>query len=449
MNSLRPLLMLSAICLSLPGLSANADGQAQAKQAKERAQELAALAKAQAAAVQAQAEARELAVVEAAAEAVEGAAAVSPDPPAEAATEKPEENKQTQEELRKQMQELENQLAQKRNAYQQKAREAREKQKQEAKNNIKNIKLPENPTREQSEAYLAELREAAKNVNSYSSSDPLVGKLKEIPAEHFDLLIGEIHNRTKLRYFCNYAMRDIDTEVLRDRFVASVDNSEHGIAVIVMHGWVEDVRESVIRRMETADGSLSPSWFQAAVELDEPSLYPKLHEVTINSRYASQFINMLKALPDYDLTHTVNVCWKRSRQNKLSISSSTISNLATEHGNVEALGYLIGQLRYSSSYMSSSSSYNSRRVNVLRYIDFRGSNKEINDWYNANKENLVFDHYRKRFVLPEGVEPLEKPVQEQDEAVEPDNEGRRLRLLQEGVLLIEGDLNVQLELIEE
>lgn len=307
----------------------------------------------------------------------------------------------SKEELREKMQQLEQELAQKRNEYQQKAREDREKQKEEARDTVKDITLPDNPTREQSEAFVEKLRDAAEHVTSYSSSDPIVDKLKQLPGEHYDLLIGEIHNRTKLRYFANYAMRDIDVEVLRERFVESVDSTEHGIAVIVMHGWVQDVRDAVIKRMETADGTLSPAWFQAAVELDDPALYPKLHEVTINSRYATQFLSMLQTLPDYDMGHTVDVCWKRHRENKLSISSSTISTLAAEHGNAEALGYLVNQLRYSTSYMSSATSHNSRRLKVLRHIDYRGSNTEIMEWYEANKDKLVFDHYRKRFMLPD------------------------------------------------
>ena len=366
---------------------------------------------------------------------------------------KSEKEKEDKEALRKRMQELENELAQKRNEYQKKAREEQEKKRAQAKNKVKDIMLPENPTREQSAKFIGELREAAKHVNSYSSSDPIVGKLKEVPVEHFDLLIGEIQNRTKLRYFCNYAMRDIDTEVLRERFVKSVDKSENAIAVIVMHGWVEDVRDSVIKRMETADGTLSPAWFQAAVELEEPSLYPKLHEITINSRSATQFLTMLQTLPDYDLAHTVNVCWKRSRENKLSISSSTISSMATDCGNVEALGSFIGQLRYSQSYVSRSSSYNSRRLKVLRYIDYRGSNKDILAWYEKNKDKLVFDHYRKRYVLPDSAGfTLPKDPNAQDKKIDPDattSRGGAVLDAEDAVEDVLLDLDVQLLEVQE
>ena len=110
---------------------------------------------------------------------------------------------------------------------------------------------------------------------------------------------------------------------------------------------------------------------------------------------------MLEMLPDYDLAHTVDVCWKRSREGKLSVSTSTFAAKAASYGNVDALGSLVDQLRSSSSYLSHSSSYNARRTNVLRYIDYRGSNTDIQKWYKANKDKLVFDHLRQRFMLPE------------------------------------------------
>ena len=124
-------------------------------------------------------------------------------------------------------------------------------------------------------------------------------------------------------------------------------------------------------------------------------------EITTRSRYATQFINMLRALPDYDLGHTVNACWKRASAGELSVSTSTLAPMAAEFGNVDALGSMIGQLQHASSYMINSSSHNARRINALRFIDYRGSNTEVKAWFEANKRKLVFDHFRKRFVLPE------------------------------------------------
>ena len=304
-------------------------------------------------------------------------------------------------ELRKQMRELEQQLQDTRNKFQEKANEQRQQAQKKAMRALDDIELPKNPTRKQCETYVAELRKACEGRRSFSSSDPATIKLKELPPEHFDLLITEMNNRTSLRYYANYAMREIEPEKLRERFVKSIGENPNNIGIIVMHGWVEDIRPTIIEHINGADGSISPAWFQAAVELDEPSVYPKLHEITTQSRYASQFINMLEMLPDYDLGHTIDICWRRAREGKLSISYSTFANKAAEYGNVDALGSLIDNLRSSSSYLTHSSSYNMRRTQVLRFIDYRGSNQDIQQWFKANKDKLVFDQLRKRFMLPE------------------------------------------------
>ena len=93
-----------------------------------------------------------------------------------------------------------------------------------------------------------------------------------------------------------------------------------------------------------------------------------------------------------------------------------------------------------------SSSYNSRRINVLKYIDYRGSNKEIVAWYDKNKDKLVFDHYRKRYVLPDGAEfaaPGEDPLEDNEPA--PNNAEEKAEAAAEALEAVE-DAVIQLEL---
>lgn len=314
---------------------------------------------------------------------------------------KPADQAASEKDLLQKMLVLEQQLQEARQKIQQKAIEQRQKVQKEAIKKLDEIKLPKNPTRKQCEDFIADLRQACEGRRSLTHNDPVTQKLKEVPVEHLDLLLTEMANRTSLRYYTNYVIRDIDPDKLRKRFVESINEKPDNIGVIVMHGWSQDVRPAIIDHLNSADGSINAAWFQAAVEIDEPSLYPKLHELTIQSRQASQFITMLEMLPDYDLSHTIDVCWDRARQGKLSVNYSTFAAKAAAHGNVDALGVLVDQLRSSSSYTSSSSFFNTRRTNVLRFIDYRGSNQEIRAWFKTNKDKLVFDHLTKRFVLPE------------------------------------------------
>lgn len=315
---------------------------------------------------------------------------------------KPAEQKPSLASLQKTMRELERELQETRKKFQQKTNQQVDQTKQDAIKALNDIKLPENPTREQCQAYINEIRSLCEVPNSFTSSDPVTNKLKEIPSEHFDLLLKEIANRSALNYQSSYAMSGFDAEKLRERFVKTFDDNPNNVGIIVMHGWCEDVRPSIIKYVQTADDTISLAWFQAAVEVVEPSLYPKLHEITTQSRFAIQFINLLETLPDYDIANTIDVCWRLAREGELAISSASFAPKAAEYGNVEALGVMIDQMSSSISIVNNSSTM--QRLNVLRFIEFRGTKQEIQQWYKTNKTNknkLIFDQVLKRFIVPE------------------------------------------------
>lgn len=323
------------------------------------------------------------------------------DPPADQPKQTPAEQKQAQEKMRLEMQQLERQLREIRANYKKSFEQDKPKPQDTSLEKLEQLKLPAEPTREQYVDYVAALREISKMRASSKTNSLMNEKLRALPIEHVDLLIAEIANRTRLQYFANNAIRGIDAELLRPQFIKTLQSNPNAISVIVMNGWCQDVRPVILRKIESADASLTPAWFQAAVELAEPELYPKLHEITTNSRYAHQFLGMLKTLPDYDFAHTVNVCWEKTQDGTLRASSTYIAPMAASYGNVDALSVLVSQLRGSTSYIMNPSSYNIRRLNVLSYIEFNGSNREIQAWFDQHRDELVFDQFRKQYVIPE------------------------------------------------
>lgn len=306
----------------------------------------------------------------------------------------------TEAELHANIKELEQELAETRNNLRQQAEQDRQKLHKEQLLAIEKIKLSENPMRSDCETFVSQLREISKTRRIYSSADPVTMKLKQVPFEHIDLLIMEMADRTSLHNHVKLMLSEYEPEQLRKSFTKSFHEKPILIRVIVMHGWVEDVRPAIVAKLNSADGKLSPAWFQAAVELRDPALYPKLHNITTQSRYAIQFLGMLEMLQDYDLVHTVDVCWERAKDGQLSVNTSTFARTAASYGNVDALGLLIEQLVSNNSYFNDSSTYNARRTQVLRYVDYHGSNAELKKWYTTNKDRLVFDQFRKRFIVP-------------------------------------------------
>ncbi|MFK7788528.1 MAG: hypothetical protein AB8C95_03400 [Phycisphaeraceae bacterium] len=268
---------------------------------------------------------------------------------------------------------------------------------------ITSIVLPANPSRDQVETYIADLRGVAEKLESVSSADPTVDRLMVFPSEHFDLVLEQVAQRTRMFHYVENALRRMDADDLRKGCAAAVNRTESAIALnmIILSGWTKDIQSVIETRLKSDGGEISLLWFQAAVDLGDPALYPKLHEATINSPLASQFIDILKSLPDYDLTKTIDACWERANNERLSISPSSLALQFAELGNVEALGTLIAQLPKASRLPYIRRNAYSLRLNVLQLIDTRGSNVEIQEWYAANKDQLAFDRLSQRFILPE------------------------------------------------
>ncbi|MFN3167117.1 MAG: hypothetical protein ACE37H_08645 [Phycisphaeraceae bacterium] len=283
--------------------------------------------------------------------------------------------------------------------------------------------LPANPTREQCAAFIATLREACANRNRRSSSDLCVKKLREVPKAHIDLLIDEYSAQTSISWYVSQALSEQDNQAIRERITQTLNQYPNNINLVIAHGWCEDAKPAIIKALES--GELPGRnwqehgwWFQALVELQDPELYPKLHQFTVNADQWETYIEMLAILPDYDLARTINACiarqskddhrhhhhmihhgWHSSRGGGMSPETAKI---AAELGNIDGLAVLISAIPESGDY-ALRSNWNAAepRLKALRFIRFRGSNDEIKRWFEKNREKLVFDHLTERFILPE------------------------------------------------
>lgn len=275
------------------------------------------------------------------------------------------------------------------------------------------IVLPKNPTREQCKAYLKELDALVQNKRMFSDDDEEVEKLKAIPAEHIDLVFGLLDSGFGLDFYAECAIDEIDPKTIRKTIVKHLDENPANISIIVMYGWVQDAKPVIMNKLKTAEGDSSPAWYQAFVELAEPKHYARLHDIAVGSRHAADYIELLKTLPDYDLTATIDACWeKRSTgrdfhdfdpfyshhdpETQLAVHAAAI-------GKTDALAFLIDRLQNTgpNRFGGNREDINQTRLGVTRFIPFRGTNEEIKDWYKANKDQLIFDEFQKRYVVEE------------------------------------------------
>lgn len=336
-------------------------------------------------------------------EAVEATEAEAEEP-AEAAEEPEEPAEPTIDELQERARALNQEMQRLQNELRQRGRQPNRNRAGAA--DLEDIVLPENPTRAECEAYVEALSEATQGQNSFSSNDPQVAKLAQIPAEHVDLLLAQTGGRSPLRFHAQYAMRGMDFSGLRDRIGALVEEQPAMIGIVVTQGWCQDARQAIANKLNQRPANLGLAWFQAAAELNDPALYDALHDCAAQTRYTQQVVMILEGMSGYDLERTVSEMWRNSQQGNASHTVYQVAVVAVRYGHIEALQALVNQLNQRSGYYNNNgeNTYDQQRTMVMRYIDFSGSNAEIAQWLTDHKDELVFDHVTQRYLLPSQIE---------------------------------------------
>lgn len=279
---------------------------------------------------------------------------------------------------------------------------------------LDDIVLPGNPTREQCKAYLRELGEYTKNNRMFSDRDPEVDKLKALPPEHLDLIYGLLDSHFGLSIYAEYAVQDINPKTVRKAMVDHLKEEPGNIAYVVMFGWVQDAKPVIREEFATAKGAVSTPWYQAFVELAEPEDYPRLHQLAVGAYNAADFIELLKALPDYDVDNTIDACWARwpgeagaeDHFDSFYTYDDPHAELAVHAagiGKLDALELLIDRLEKNKPgrWGNNLTDINNIRLRVTRLIPYRGTNEDTKAWFKQNKDKLLFDHLKKRYVIGE------------------------------------------------
>lgn len=293
---------------------------------------------------------------------------------------------------------------------------ARQERERDLTTQINAIKLPDNPSRKDSIDYVRALRVKAEQMWEVDGPrEPLIAKMQAVPAVHVDLVVTEYAMDTRLFVAAKKRLvaLNLDDQTLKQRIIENLSTNPDAIGLVVRNGWCESVKPVIVDKVLKAEGELDKAWFNAAVEIKEPKLYPKLHELTVNAKQPLELLEMLQALPDYDLTNTIDRIWRLERRtNRTQIGDQVsepnrftkyeLARIATQQGSIDALGWLIDRLPdaydFSNAYPDA---VNTGRLRVIPYIDYRGDNQQIKAWYKSNRDKLVFDNFSGRYTVLE------------------------------------------------
>lgn len=290
------------------------------------------------------------------------------------------------------------------------------------------IVLPENPSRQQTKAYIADLvklnirlKDRGIGYARLLESMATYQKFDAVPDRHIDLLISNLKEWwIKPEIAQSIARRD--PKVIKPIVIAGLDKHPDNIIAIRYFGWYEDAKEPILRKLEKTESlhrmPNEDNWLHAFTYVAEPKHYPKIKQLFVSSFRRSQKVRLLETMPNYDILDTVRACITATEKNiaegnpkgdylsQVFIELERLWVIAAGAGDVDALGELIDVLNNrkpdaSFKYLQLGEK-DLQRDNVTQFIEFKGSNKEIAEWFEANREKLVFDNFKKRFVVEEG-----------------------------------------------
>ena len=265
------------------------------------------------------------------------------------------------------------------------------------------IKLPPNPTPEQVRGYVKAVLETSRDQNTFSKRDPQVEMLTRVGPEHLAILL-EFYRRNPQRSFhLKYAVNQLARAEHKEMILEALPDLPDLIEAVVDNGWVEDSRQTLIDKLRARPEHLPTKWIKAVASFKDPATYEDLKNYFISCSYPAMIYADLKALPGIDLADTVDQAWQRAKFGQ-EYQLTMMVPVAIECGHADALERAIEDLDKT----TGNRVWEAREL-VLRFTDARGSNDEIREWYKKNKDLIVFDPGKSRFVVS-GGRPSEEPA---------------------------------------
>ena len=286
------------------------------------------------------------------------------------------------------------------------------------------LKLPENPTKEQVREYVRPILQAwSRRPDRYSSGEPYYRLLLKVGPENVDVLLEEAGPLLEAAPLpsegYHYSASDLDVHFVE--FLEQVVTDEHKkmildllpdipqlIDLVRWQGWLPDAKEVLVAKLRAHPDYLPSDWIEAVASFRDPETYEGLKAYFVNvsgrSPTSTYLIRchtyeLIHDLPGIDLGDAVAEAWEKAKREG-EWEMVAMAQAAIEFGHIDALEYVVNDLISPRSKLRAYETHDIREV-VLRHIDFRGTNEEIRSWFQANKERLVFDPATRKFRVRE------------------------------------------------
>jgi len=253
---------------------------------------------------------------------------------------------------------------------------------------LKRIKLPANANKKQTEEYIKKILAVTQKQNHFTSSDIQIIMLKEIDHKYLQLLIK--HMSTKA-FHINLSVGLLAKESDKKMILENLNKYPELINVIMKFNWHKDAKEIIFKKLENPNNYLHPNWMACAAKVAKPADYEILINYFIENNNKQDLYDIIKKLPGMKLDRAVETTWRASEWGNQN-DRKQCALIASEYGYVNALETLVDMLNDSTWEVLASRKFASLTGKT-------GSKKQIEKWFNANKNKLVFDKKTRRYVI--------------------------------------------------
>jgi len=263
---------------------------------------------------------------------------------------------------------------------------------------LKKIVLPKDASKEQVREYLYQIRRASSLQNVWGSDDPQVAMIAAVGAENVDVLLHCLSERGASDIYIMGALKAIVGPQHKDLILEHLARSHQLVEFVIAEGWVKDARDTLVNELRLRPRLLPRQWIDAVARFEDPATYDDLKWYLIHGSNPEETYQAIRNLAAMDLEETVPKAWEQKKYGE-QYEAFQMAKVAVRFGNVEALGEILRNAAEGDEWSASEA-----RSLVWRLTGQAGSSRELIEWFNKNKDRLVFDPKAGTFSVKAGEE---------------------------------------------
>jgi len=256
--------------------------------------------------------------------------------------------------------------------------------------------LPEKPTDGQILSYIAAIKAASADQNSFSANQPQVALYRKIGPGHLKLLLPEI-SQSASNYHLLCALPDLVGPADKEFALATLPEVPNLLIPVLKNGWGDEAKKGVFAALSNNRSYMIQDQKKAILALAKNDEDRKqLIQAFLAQPNLLFLFEDLAGMPDVNGTELINQAWERQRFNSQNWSLPQLGLQAARRGNIEALGYLINKFctRTPSDHLSD---------DIIIFLAAATGQplqaEKLQNWYSENRDKLVFDPATKRYQV--------------------------------------------------